>query len=263
MTSPSEAPPAPPRPKLRRAERRPDPGRWASVVPPALAELVAGTEAADRHRDLVARVEAAAIKLAELKAAETAAAAKDRQAEGSFAEGRRRTLAPAAVPEAQAAVEQAQRELEVLERQLPASADALFAEAYPQLEQAKRQLERRLDEEDSRVEEHVAEALAALDERAELGRQLGWIERGLWETSLAPYDGRRRPAASTPAAASLREIAAQLRYQRDEAARRRHERAVEVEMLFNPDRSPKRPDGRPLATRRREAEQAVLARESR
>ena len=49
----------PPRPKLRRPDRRPDPGRWRDVVPPLLAEQVADSEQLAAHRKLVGRVEAA------------------------------------------------------------------------------------------------------------------------------------------------------------------------------------------------------------
>jgi hypothetical protein len=55
----ADKPPGPPpRPKLRRAERQPDPGRWRDVIPPLLAEQVADSEPFERHRALVGRVEA-------------------------------------------------------------------------------------------------------------------------------------------------------------------------------------------------------------
>jgi hypothetical protein len=59
----------PPRPKLRRSERIPDPGRWRDVIPPLLAEQVADSEQLAAHRKLVGRVEAATAKLAELRTA--------------------------------------------------------------------------------------------------------------------------------------------------------------------------------------------------
>jgi hypothetical protein len=109
----------PPRPKLRRPERRPDPSRWRDVIPPALAEEVADGEALERHRELVERVDAAAVKLRELEAARGRAVEQDRQAGADFAAGNSRKLPPAAAPDAEAAVEQARRELELLERELP------------------------------------------------------------------------------------------------------------------------------------------------
>ena len=47
----------PPRPKLRRSDRRPDPGRWRDVIPPLLAEQVADSEQLATHRKLVGRVD--------------------------------------------------------------------------------------------------------------------------------------------------------------------------------------------------------------
>ena len=84
----------PPRPKLRRPERRPDPGGWRDVIPPALAEQIADGDALKAHRALVERVEQATRKLRELEAAHAEAVEKDRQAEHAFAE-RGRKLPPA------------------------------------------------------------------------------------------------------------------------------------------------------------------------
>jgi hypothetical protein len=58
----------PPRPKLRRSERIPDPRRWRDVIPPVLAEQVADSEPLAAHHALAERVEAATAKLAELRA---------------------------------------------------------------------------------------------------------------------------------------------------------------------------------------------------
>jgi hypothetical protein len=93
----AEKPPGPPpRPKLRRAERHPDPGRWRDVIPPLLAEQVADSAPAKRHRELVGRVEAAAVKLRELEAAHQQAVEKDRQAEQAFAQKGRKLPPPTA-----------------------------------------------------------------------------------------------------------------------------------------------------------------------
>jgi hypothetical protein len=223
---------------------------------------ISDTKAAKQHRELFARVEKAQAKLRELRAAHDQAVEQDRQQEAEYAQGRRTKLPSAAGPEAEADVAQAVRELELLERELPRSADAVWIEAYPHLEQAQKQLERQLEEEDLRVEETIGEALRLLDDRAELGRQFAWIERALWESSIHPFDGRTRPVSSSPAAAELRRSLAALRHQLTEAARRRRERAIELVMMFNPDRSPRLNDGRPLAVRRAEAEQIVKAREA-
>jgi hypothetical protein len=231
------------------------------VVPPLVVEQVADSEPFVAHRALVERVEQAAAKLAKAQAAHRQAVEADKQAETDFA-SKGGKLAPPVAPDAQAAAEQARRELELLERQLPASADALFAAAYPHLEAAARTVERLLDEDDERVEAAIGEALAALDERAELARQGHWIGLALWETSVSPFDPRTRKVAATPVAAELRQAVARLHDERQEAARKRFERKVELEVLFNPDRSPKASDGRPLQQRRAEAERVVREREA-
>jgi hypothetical protein len=84
----------PPRPKLRRSERVPDPRRWRDVIPPLLAEQVADSEALAAHRKLVERVEAATAKLDELRAAHGRTVETDRQAERAFAAGKRAKLPP-------------------------------------------------------------------------------------------------------------------------------------------------------------------------
>jgi hypothetical protein len=262
ITAPTVAergPGPPPRPKLRRHERHPDPGRWRDVIPPALAEQVAGSDALKAHRELVARVEAAAAKLAEREAAHRLAVDKDRRAEQAFAQQGRKLPSPTA-PDAEAAVEAAKRELELVERALPASADRLLDAAYPHLDAALSELERHLDQDDSAVEAAIMEALRLLDERADDTREAHWIGLAMWESSVAPFDGRTRRVAATPVAAELRSAIARLRDERQQAARRRFEREVEREVLFNPDRSPRRQDGRPAAVRRQEAEQRVRAR---
>jgi hypothetical protein len=257
----ADKPPGPPpRPKLRGPERRHDRGRWATVVPPTLAVQVAGSEPLERHRALVERVDAAAAKARELEAAHAQAVEKDRAAEVGFAQGERRKLPAPAGPDAEAAVAQARRELDLLEQELPASAKALFAAAYPHLEAALRELEARLDADDQRVEAAIGEALRVLDERAQLAREAGWIGRAMWESSVSPFDTRTPAVSSTPVAAEFRAALARLRHEREETARRRRERLIELEMHFNPDRSPKRPDGRSLGERRREAEQRVRER---
>jgi hypothetical protein len=251
----------PPRPKLRRSERIPDPGRWRDVIPPVLAELIADSEQFAAHRMLVERVEQAASKVAELRAAHARAVEADAQAEAAFAEGRRGKLPPASEPAAAEAVERAERELQLVERQLPASADRVLAEAHPQLDEAAAQLERAADEGDEQVEAHLAAALAVLDERAEVSRQARWVEQACWEAMLSPYDGQARPVASDKVAAELRRTLGELTHVREEAARRRHERRVEVAMHFHEDRSPRAHDGRSLQERRAEAEQLVTQRE--
>jgi hypothetical protein len=258
----ADTPPGPPpRPQLRANERRPDPRRWAIVVPPALAEQVAGSDALEAHRTLVERVEQATVKLRELEAAHAAAVEQDRQAEQAFAT-KGRKLPPPAGPAAEAELAQCRRELDLLEQQLPASANALFDAAYPHLEAALRDLERQLDEEDERAEQAIGEALRVLDERAQLGREAQWIGLALWESSIAPFDVSMRAVSNSPVVAELRALIDRLRHERQEAARRRFERQVEREVLFNADRSPKRQDGRPLHERRLEAEQRVREREA-
>lgn len=127
----ADRPPGPPpRPKLRRPERRADPGRWRDVIPPALAEQIADSDALEAHRELVERVEQATYKVIELEGAHAQAVEKDRAAETGFAQKGRKLPAPAG-PDAEAALEQGRRELELLERELPASANAVFAEAHP------------------------------------------------------------------------------------------------------------------------------------
>jgi hypothetical protein len=63
-------------------------------------------------------------------------------------------------------------------------------------------------------------------------------------------------------AAELRASLAGLRHERQEAARKRRERAIELHMNFNADRSPRRLDGRPASERRQEAERIVRRREA-
>jgi hypothetical protein len=256
----AEKPPGPPpRPKLRRVERHPDPGRWRDVVPPALAEQVAGSDELEAHRKLVERVETATAKANDLLRAQQQAVAKDRQAEVDFATKGRKLPAPAG-PDAEAAVGQARRELELVEQQLPASADRLFAAAYPHLEDALREVERQVEQDDSAVDAAISEALRVLDERADAAREAHWIGLAMWESSVAPFDARARRVASTKVAATLRQTIAELRHEREAAARRKLERMIELEVMFNPDRSPRRQDGRPAAVRRAEAEQRVRQR---
>jgi hypothetical protein len=199
-TAAEVGPGPPPRPKLRRSERIPDPRRWHDVIPPALAELIADSEQLAAHRKLVGRVEAAAAKLAELRTAHAKATETDKAAEQAFAAGRRAKLPPPTAPAAAEAVEQAERELELLTRQLPKSADAVFEVAYPHLEAAQQRLERLLAGEDEQVERHIGEALRALDGRAEIGREAAWVgprsgkracrrstrARGRWRTAERP-----------------------------------------------------------------------------
>ena len=189
----------PPMPKLRRAERSPDPRRWSFVVPPVLAEAIVDSDAFKNHRALVERVEAAAAKLAELRAAHEQALAKDRQAEQAFASKGGRKLPRPTAPAAAEAVEQAERELDLLERQLPKSADALFAEAYPHLEAAAARLERQAHDDDERVEAAILAALAALDERAELDRHplLKHSADPVKPGGLSRHFGSRRSCRST------------------------------------------------------------------
>jgi hypothetical protein len=94
-TTADRPPGPPPRPKLRRSDRRPDPGRWRDVVPPLLAEQVADSEQLVAHTGLVERVEQATTKLADLRAAHEEAARKDAEAEQAFAGGQARQAAPA------------------------------------------------------------------------------------------------------------------------------------------------------------------------
>jgi hypothetical protein len=107
----ADRPPGPPpRPKLRRSERIPDPGRWRDVIPPVLAELIADSEQFAAQRKLVEPVEQAASKVAELRAAHAKAIETDRQAEQAFAAGRRANLPEASAPAAAEAVAAAERE---------------------------------------------------------------------------------------------------------------------------------------------------------
>ena len=217
-------------------------------MPPALAELIADSEEAAKHRALVERVEAADAKVRELRAAHGKAVEADEQAEQAFAAGRRAKLPPASVPAAGEAVEQAERELALLTRQLPASADRLFEAAHAHLDAAAAQLERLADEGDEEVERHLAAALAVLDERAEVGRQAAWIESACWEPVVSPFGARAGAVSSSPVAAELRRTLAQLGHEREEAARKRHERRVEIEMLFHRGPQPQG-DGRPVDAR--------------
>jgi hypothetical protein len=260
-TTADRPPGPPPRPKLSRSERIPDPRRWRDVIPPLLAEQVADSEQLAAHRKLVERTEAASTKVEELRGAHKQAVDKDRQAERSFAESGGKLGAPTA-PAAAEAVEQAERELELLERELPASADQVFAAAYPFLEQAAARLEGLLDEDDAAVEAAIGEALRRLDERAEVGRQAAWVGMALWEPTIAPFDANARKVASNRTAAELRRTQAELVHEREETRRKRFERRVDLEMGFNPDRSPKRLDGRSAQQRRAEAEQIVRQREA-
>jgi hypothetical protein len=252
----------PPRPKLRRSERIPDPGRWRDVIPPVLAELIADSEQFAAHRKLVERVEQATSKLAELRAEHEQAVAKDAEAERQFAAGRRAKLSTPSAPAAAEAIELAERELQLVERELPRSADRVLAKAHPFLEQAAARLERIVDEGDEQVEAAIGTALALLDERAEVSRQGRWIDLCMWESAVSPYSADTRATANTPVAAALRQQLAGLREEREQRAEARFQRKVERTMLFHDDRSPRAPDGRPLAERRREAEQAVRAAEA-
>ena len=255
----AERPPGPPpRPKLLRAARIDDPARWEFVCPPALLEEISSSEAVKDHRALVERVEVATSKVKELKAAHSKALQKDQASEASFA-AKGGKLPAAGGPAA--AVGEAERQLEIITRQLPRSADALFAAAYEYLEPVRERLEALLQEEDAGVEKAVAEALRRLDERADLARQQGWVGRALWESGIQPYNEHSRAVSSGPAATELRQVLATLRHERQEAARRRHEAAIERVMLFHEDRSPRAADGRSLSERRMEAEEIVNRRE--
>jgi hypothetical protein len=99
-TTADRPPGPPPRPKLRRSDRRPDPGRWRDVVPPLLAEQVADSEQLVAHTALVERVEQATTKLADLRAAHEEAARKDAEAEQAFAAGKRAKVPPPTAPAA-------------------------------------------------------------------------------------------------------------------------------------------------------------------
>ena len=79
-----------------------------------------------------------------------------------------------------------------------------------------RELERQLDADDERVEAAIGEALRALDERAQVAREAGWIGQAMWESSIVPFDARTRAVASTPVAAELRQTIARLRHEREE-----------------------------------------------
>jgi hypothetical protein len=259
-TNADRPPGPPPRPKLLRAARRDDPARWASVVPPVLAEEISSSEAVKSHRALYKRVDAAATRVREARAAHARALQEDQAAEASFA-AKGGKLPPAGAPAAAEAVAEAERQLEILTRQLPRSADAVFAAAYEHLESARERLEALLEEEDAGVEECVTEALRRLDERADLVRQQGWVGRALWSTGINPYSERGRAVSNSRTAVELRQALSTLEHERREAARRRHEQAVERTMLFHEDWSPRAPDGRSLQQRRAEAEEIVNRRE--
>jgi hypothetical protein len=250
----------PPRPKLRRSERIPDPGRWRDVIPPVLAELIADSEQFAAHRMLVERVEQAASKVAELRAAHARAVEADAQAEQAFA-AKGRKLPPPSEPAAAEALAAAERECELLSRSLPRSADRVLAEAHPHLDEAAAQLERLADVGDEEVVAHLTAALSVLDRRAEVGRQAAWIEQALWEPVVSPFGARAGAVSSSPVAADLRRTLGELAHAREEARRLRHERRVEVAMHFHEDRSPRAHDGRSLQERRAEAEQLVTQRE--
>ena len=213
-TTADRPPGPPPRPKLRRSERIPDPRRWRDVVPPVLAEQVADSEQLAAHRKLVGRVEAAAAKLAELRAAHAQAVEADKRAEQAFAT-KGRKLSPPTAPAAIEVVEAAERELGLLTRQLPKSADRVWQQAYPFLEQAQERLERLLDDDDEAVEAAISEALRLLDQRAEVGREAAWVGAAMWETSLAPFNPDARRVANSRTAAELR--ARRVRHAQDAA----------------------------------------------
>jgi hypothetical protein len=83
----------PPRPKLARSERIPDPRRWHDVIPPVLQELIADSEEVAAHAKLVERVEAAAAKVAELRVVHAKATEADKQAEQAFAASKKPRIA--------------------------------------------------------------------------------------------------------------------------------------------------------------------------
>jgi hypothetical protein len=237
----AEQPPGPPpKPKLRRPERRDNPDHWFDMLPATLAEQVADSEQLAAHGKLVERVQRGAAKVRELEAAHRQAVEQDRQAEIDFAAGKARKLAAPLGPDAEAAVEQARRELGLLEAELPKSANELFDAAYPQAERALAELERQLAADDDAIEAAVGEALRVLDERAQLARERGWLSQVLWESLVSPFDARRRATSNSKTAAELRAVSAGLRHEREEAKRRRREQEIERVMLFNEDRSPKR-----------------------
>ena len=103
-----------------------------------------------------------------------------------------RKLPPPTAPAAEA-VAQGERELELLASELPRSAAELWVAAYPHLEQAQQQLEKALDADDRQIEGHIGAALAALDARAELGREAAWIGAALWESTIMPGRLSGRP----------------------------------------------------------------------
>jgi hypothetical protein len=90
--TPTDAPPAPPRPTSRHAERRHDSGSLARRAPAVAAGRGCRQRAGQRHRALVERVEAAAAKLAKLQAAHAEVVERDKAAEAGFAQGERRKL---------------------------------------------------------------------------------------------------------------------------------------------------------------------------
>jgi len=257
----AERPPGPPpRPKLIVGDRRLDPTRLEHVIPPTVASEVGDAEELRAHRQTFKRWQAAAERLRKLRQQHAQAQEADQQAERDYAQARSRKLAEPTAPPLADELVGVQREVDVLESELIATARRLFAGSLEHVEAAQRRIEQQLDADDRRVEELLSRALDLLDERAHLAAEHAWLWRAAWEPALQPY--LARPASRSRTAVELREVLRVLQYERAEAHRRRHEQAIEIEMLFEGPRMPRRPDGRPLDERRREAEQRVLASEA-
>ena len=251
-------PPPPAPPKLVVSDRRPDPRRLEHVIPPALAAELGDAAELEHHRDTYRRWEQATSRVGDLRRQHAQALEHDRAAEHEFAAGAKRKLAEPTAPALELELTGAVRAVEVLERELVQSGKRLFAASLEHVDTAQAALAQRLDADDDRVEELLGQALALLDERALALAETGWLSQATWESRIAPFTPR--PAGGNRISAEVRELLKLIEHERAESRRKRFDAAVEFEMNFNADRSPKRPDGRPVGERRAEAEQRVRER---
>jgi hypothetical protein len=251
-------PPSPP--KLVIPDRRPDPARLELVIPPSLAAELGDSAELQHHRDTFARWQANTKRAADLRRRHAEALEHDRRAESDFAIGKSRNLQEPTAPPIELELTGATRAVEVLERELAQSGQRLFAAAIPSAPAAERALERRLDDDDDRVAGLLAQAAAVLAERALAATEAGWLHAAQWEPQVAPY--LPRAGGGGRLAAELADLQGLFEHERDEAKRRRHERAVDLEMHFTGPRQPRPVSSRPLEELRAEAEARVLAREA-
>jgi hypothetical protein len=210
-------------PRFDFQSRRPDPDRLVRPLPDVLAELVAGTEAAQKHAQIAESYSAARTRAA-------ACAEKLRDAERKDLEAERAAIAQGhSVPKAKAPgladeLARARRQVAVATGLLTEAAEALLVAAVPYFSQA---AERAGSDAEQALAE-LADALNALEQRfvetAELFATAGTLAKLNASGELDLYAPRRADPVPR-ASGSVRQAVALLREERDE----RHARLAQME----------------------------------